>query len=107
MSFSSCTECVYCKNERPAGCSEFYRQCFGRWRNGEVKDRAAAKDVETGEEVAGSFCLSLLPLLFVLTALETMQEPSSASPPLLDTLSSSNLPALLCPPRRISSPSLL
>ncbi|GAA5897734.1 hypothetical protein JCM6882_000080 [Rhodosporidiobolus microsporus] len=55
LSFSSCGECAYCRDEHPAGCSEFVRNNFGRWRNGEVKDKAALRDSETGEEIASTF----------------------------------------------------
>lgn len=55
MSFSYCTECVYCKSGRPAGCQQWFRQCFGRWRNDEVKDKAPFSSAETGEGIAGTF----------------------------------------------------
>ncbi|GAA5839201.1 hypothetical protein JCM11251_003702 [Rhodosporidiobolus azoricus] len=55
LSFSSCAECAYCEADHPAGCTEFVRNNFGRWRNGEVKDRGAFKDAETREEIASTF----------------------------------------------------
>ncbi|GAA6017986.1 hypothetical protein JCM10207_002732 [Rhodosporidiobolus poonsookiae] len=55
LSFSSCGECAYCKADTPAGCAQFYRQNFDRYRNHEVKGKPAAKDAETGAAVATTF----------------------------------------------------
>ncbi|GAA6044329.1 hypothetical protein JCM8097_000925 [Rhodosporidiobolus ruineniae] len=55
LSFSSCGACAWCKKDRPAGCYEFTRQNFLRYRNEEVGSAAAAKDAETGGEVAATF----------------------------------------------------
>ncbi|GAA5987996.1 hypothetical protein JCM11641_005975 [Rhodosporidiobolus odoratus] len=57
LSFSSCGECGCCTDEppHPAGCEEFVRNNFGRHRNTAVGGTAAAKDVETGGEVATTF----------------------------------------------------
>ncbi|GAA5851546.1 hypothetical protein JCM8547_001129 [Rhodosporidiobolus lusitaniae] len=55
MSFSSCGECPYCKEDNPAGCVDFFKQCFGRHRNHDVGCRPPVKDATTGDAIAGTF----------------------------------------------------
>ncbi|GAA6004319.1 NAD(P)-dependent alcohol dehydrogenase [Rhodotorula paludigena] len=55
LSYSTCGECPYCQNDRPAACQNFFAQNFGRTRNAAVGSDPVAKAVATGEAIHGTF----------------------------------------------------